>query len=169
MSRLDESSIGQKLEKYELSPPAAAWNKIAAALDAGEQTPVKKIRPWWQYAVAAAVVVTFGLGIVRLTQPAKITEETARHQESTPVSSPVNTDLSKDVLEELVSAAPSENEDARNDAALEASKKTYAKLEYPAKKIAREVSGFYFNAYQGEPGTRQVNTGNDDVPVIKHS
>ncbi len=165
LSRLEEDSIIHKLETYEQVPPASAWKKITSGLDAADQqSGTRKISPWWRYAAAAAILVAIGLGILRLSQPGLNTEETARHQDSIPSSSPANQDLSKEVLEELVAAAPVENDEARNDAALEASKKTYARLEYPAKKIAREVSGFYFNAYPAGSGTQLVNSTNQHQP-----
>ncbi len=158
LSGLEEISIGQQLANTEVTPPHGTWDKIARELDT-EQQPIKRITPWWRYAAAAAILVTIGLGIMRMVQPGVKGEEMALHQDTLPVIDPGKSDLTKETLDELVATASAENEDARNDAALEASKKTYAKLEYPAKKIAREVSGFYFNTYSGDAGTRGLTTG----------
>jgi hypothetical protein len=167
LSGLEEINIGQQLAAIEQTPPPGTWDKIAHELDASAHAPVKKITPWWRYAAAAAIFVTIGLGIVQLTQSSSRNEETVFELEHTPGNSPAKQDQNKVTLEELVTVAPTENEEARNDAALEASKKTYAKLEYPAKKIAREVSGFYFNSYSGEAGTRGINPAENVIPESK--
>lgn len=167
LTGLDEINIGLQLAAVEQTPPLGTWEKIALELDATTQTPVKKITHWWRYAAAAAILLTIGFGIVRMTQPSAKGEETALKQDTIPGGNPAKEELNTVTLEELVTVAPAENEEARNDAALEASKKTYAKLEYPAKKIAREVSGFYFNSYTGEPGTRGITTTDNDIPENK--
>lgn len=158
LSGLEEISIGQQLADLEQPPPPGTWDKIARGLDEAAHAPVKKIAPWWRYAAAAAILVTIGFGIIRMTQSAVKDAATASIQDTLPAVNPDKQDLAKETLEKLITVRPTENEEARNDAALEASKKTYAKLEYPAKKLAREVSGFYFNSYPGVAGSRGLNT-----------
>lgn len=167
LSGLEDIRIGEQLAQAEQAPPCGTWDKIARELDAAEQPAIKKIAPWWRYAAAAAIVITIGLGINRMVQPGIKGEETAIHQDTPPAINPGKQDPAKETLDELVAAAPSASEDARNDAALEASKKTYAKLEYPAKKMAREVSGFYFNTYAGEAGTRGLTEEETVLPDQK--
>lgn len=154
LSALEEISIGQQLAATEVLPPAGTWNKIAQELNDTASSPVKKITPWWRYAAAAAILITAGLGIFRLTQSAGKSEEMALHTDTTRSADPFKEDQRRETLEEIVAVAPETDDEARNDAALEASKKTYARLEYPAKKIAREVSGFYFNAYPADAASR---------------
>jgi len=164
---LDMIRIGSELTAAEQTPPVGTWQKIATELDEAIQPKVRKMTPWWRYVAAAAVLVTIGLTILRFTQPASKAEETALHTDTIPAGTPGNKDQHKETLEELVSIAPSVTGEARNDAALEASKKTYAKLEYPAKKIAREVSGFYFNTYNEDAGTRGLSTEDNTLPDNK--
>lgn len=159
LSRLEDISIGLKLQGAAVTPPTGTWQKITESLDsAGNISENNKTIPWIRYAAAAIVLVAIGLGIARLTTPVSTGGiETAQHEESIPAAVPADPGSTKDILEELVSVAPAENEEARNDAALEASKKTYARLDFPAKKIAREVSGFYFNSFHNTPGTRNIS------------
>lgn len=157
LSSLEEISIGRQLAETEVPPPAGTWNKIAHELDAGNSSPVKKTTPWWRYAAAAAILIAAGLGIFRFTRPAVPNEEIAIHNDSIQHTDQVKKEQRRETLEEIVSIAPEANEEARNEAALEASKKTYARLEYPAKKIAREVSAFYFNAYPSSITSRGLD------------
>lgn len=160
LSVLEENTIAGKLNTFEQKPPSGTWKKIAAGLDAaGPAIDKTKSIPWMRYAAAAVILVIISLGVMRLiAHPAADGLETARHEETTPVSVPTNQEISKEILEELVSQPPAENDEARNDAALEASKKTFAKLDYPAKKMAREVSGFYFATLNTDPDTRTIHT-----------
>jgi hypothetical protein len=158
--RLEDISISSKLQGASVNPPPGTWQKITEGLDsAGTIHEKNRTIPWFRYAAAAIVLIAIGLGVARMTKPASSGGiETAQHEESSPAAVPANPGSTKDILEELVSVAPAENEEARNDAALEASKKTYARLDFPAKKIAREVSGFYFNSFNNTPGTRNISS-----------
>lgn len=159
LSRLEDIRIGSKLQGASVTPPTGTWQKITDGLDSAVNINEKnKTIPWFRYAAAAIVLVAIGLGITRMIRPAASSGiETTQHEETIPATVPANSERTKDILEELVSVAPAENEEARNDAALEASKKTFARLDFPAKKIAREVSGFYFNSFHNTPGTRNIS------------
>ncbi len=164
---LDTISLGQQLAAAEQIPPPGTWNKIAQQLDAGAKTGARKINYWWRYAAAAAILITAGLGVLRLNVSSANGEETAIHTDMKSVNTAIKKESTSLSVDETVAISPEISEEARNDAALEASKKTYARLDYPARKIAREVSGFYFNSYTGEPGTRGLTieeTVNTDVP-----
>lgn len=164
LSSLEEISIGRQLAETEVAPPAGTWKKIARELNTDESSAVKKITPWWRYAAAAAILITAGLGIFRFTRPAVPNEEIAIHNDSIQHTDQVKKEQRRETLEEIVSIAPEANEEARNDAALEASKKTFARLEYPAKKIAREVSAFYFNAYPSSVSGRGLDVQETTAP-----
>lgn len=164
LSSLEEISIGRQLTEAEVAPPAGTWNKIARELNTGESSATKKITPWWRYAAAAAILITAGLGIFRFTRPAVMNEEMALHSDSVQRTDLVKKEQRRETLEEIVSIAPETNEEARNEAALEASKKTYARLEYPAKKIAREVSAFYFNTYAADATSRGLDVSETATP-----
>lgn len=164
LSSLEDIRIGRQLADTEVLPPAGTWDKIKQVLSAEESSPGTRITPWWRYAVAAAILITAGLFIFRYTQPSVRSEELAIHNDSTQRTDQEKNDQRKETLEEMVALAPDSNEEARNDAALEASKKTYARLEYPAKKIAREVSAFYFNTYPATVSARGIDEPGTTTP-----
>ncbi len=164
---LDTISLGKQLLAEEQMPPAGTWHKIAKELDASSIPEVRKSSPWWRYAAAAAILITAGLGILRLSESSSNGEETAIHAGLNADDNTGKKETTHTTPDETVAISPETSDEARNDAALEESKKTYARLEYPSRKIARQVSGFYFNSLTGEPGTRGLNieeTANTDAP-----
>lgn len=164
---LSTLKIGKQLAAAEQQPPAGTWQKIAQELDTPSRSEVRKISPWWRYAAAAAILITAGLGVLRLAESSSDGEETAIHTDLNAAGNAGKKETIHTAPDEAVAISPASSEEARNDAALEESKKTYARLEYPARKIAREVSGFYFNSLTGEPGTRGLNieeTASAEVP-----
>lgn len=164
LSSLEDISIGRQLAETEVPPPAGTWNKIAQELNTGDASSVKKITPWWRYAAAAAILITAGLGIFRFTRPSVTREEMAIHSDSSHTTDPLFKEQHKETLEEIVAIVPETNDEARNEAALEASKKTYARLEYPSKKMAREVSAFYFHTFPTEATGRGLDEPGTAVP-----
>ncbi len=135
---LDEPALvndyAAKLAGIEVAPPATAWDKIKTAI---EPEPVqRKIVPWVKYAAAAAIIGLLVLGGTRLFNNTKKDEGIA-------VDKTISPEHSNDPGKELVSLADGElaiadmnaaMEEARNDAALEASKHTFAKLDVNAKR-----------------------------------
>ncbi|MBI5371756.1 MAG: hypothetical protein HZA79_06995 [Sphingobacteriales bacterium] len=147
LSQLEEDGLAGKLYPLEEMPPANAWEKIRHTLETETAHPAKrKIIPWFRYAAAAAILVIIGLGAMRLTRSRNEEPEMATRQDSLPVNNGTTTDNSKEELTKLVAGITADNEEARNDAALEASKKTFAKLDMPDRRIARDVSNFYFTS-----------------------
>ncbi len=147
LSQLEEAGLAGKLYHHEQAPPENAWEQILQGIGTGVSNPVeRKITPWFRYAAAAAILVIVGLGIMRLTQFRNEEPGMAVQQDSLPANNGKTTDNSKAELTKLVAGIPAGNEEARNDAALEASKKTFAKLDLPERRIAREVSNFYFTS-----------------------
>lgn len=155
-----------KLAGMSMTPPATAWGKIEASLD-----PVikerKKITPVFRYAAAAMITGLLAWGGYQLftgkpgetklaEQPVTITtEESARSANL------------RDILDEqlAVSDVTASLEEARNDAALEASKKTFARLDTREKKSKfKNVHEFLFIADEYEPpNTRGLSFEPDEI------
>ena len=129
---LDESNLSEefpdKLYNLEVKPPFSAWNKISAALDAEHPAIIKeprKIFPMLRYAAAAAIIGLIAFGSIKFFTGKKRENELAN-----------STVISRD----SVAAGTPENikqpdnnllvpENVRDEAALEESKRTLAKLD----------------------------------------
>lgn len=137
----ETNEFPEKLRRYEVTPPAGVWEKINSALSPEENIPVKKsdpstiaqdyrvrrIAPLLKYAAAAVILiglVTFGV--------IKFSSKTSGEKEFADKGNKI---LSNDAstlpkTEAGASAtAPTIGDQQRDDAALEESKKTYAKLD----------------------------------------
>lgn len=146
-----------RLAALEVTPPPSAWNKIQASLDneVVEEPVSKKVIPWFRYAAAAALIGLIAWGGSRILN----SNNTAPQQvaEKTPVNNPVNTPvITETVTSNDLPATPEttseEADEARNNAALEASKKTFARLDIPRSSKIKNAAAFYF-APETETGT----------------
>lgn len=153
---LDELYPGNRfpstLYNLEAAPPVSAWDKIASALDSGEKkTPRPRIAvmPWMRYAAAAVILAAIAFGSVRILGK----QEEAGQEVATGngTSLPIKEGLPGNPLKETPSntATPADQqslaaEEARNDAALEQSKHTYASLDRGDKKRMKKVSEEFF-------------------------
>lgn len=173
---LDETAaspaLSEKLLRYEVAPPAAAWAGIAAALDAEKEEPVpekRRVYPLLRYAAAAAIIgfLAWG-GYVLLNQK----KQNGTVVKTNPVNTPVQTGTpgqdgeqsnlpGTEELSSISESAIAGADEARNDAALEASKKTFARLESSVvnSKI-KEASNFYFGAASGTTRGLHIEDGN---------
>ena len=142
--------MAAKLYAAEAAPPAAAWEKIRANLDAEISIPERRrIAPVVRYAAAAALVGFLAFGAIRLFDRDTIAPDTAaanKKVETTTSVFPV-TDNELPVNEANVKVIPADDEEARSDAALEASKKTFAKLDVPSRKRVAVASQFSFSNF----------------------
>ena len=132
---LDESEpaheFPSKLYSLELTPPLAAWNKIALSLDEAQKGFMperRRFSPILRYAAAAAITGLVALGAVKLfsgkkTEPG-VAKITASVKDNTPVVSSGNNSITND-SNRLA-------DEARDNAALEASKQTFASLDISA-------------------------------------
>ncbi len=166
---LDESLMvddyAAKLAGLEISPPANAWQKITADLDADKEiiAPVhRKFSPILRYAVAASIVGFITWGSIQLfsnkSDNTSIVKQDQIESLVKPESDPSNqSELISNgsiAIDDITAAL----EEARNDAALEASKKTYAKLDITtAKSKIKNAAGFYFTPDSNEPGIRGLD------------
>jgi hypothetical protein len=171
---LDESELAHefpsRLYEAEVIAPVAAWNKIASSLDAEQKTKKteqKRISPFVKYAAAAVVFGFLAWGAIQLLNKRSVNNEVVTGQSIQPEKNFVIPQTDPASVTSPQNSATAENnnnsDEARNDAALEASKKTFAKLELPVKSRIREIaSGFSFDS---SPGTAN-NPGilsNDEI------
>ncbi|MEO5945718.1 MAG: hypothetical protein ABIP79_02800 [Chitinophagaceae bacterium] len=172
---LDESLLvddySAKLSGIAILPPPTTWSKITNSLDAESvisKSEKRRIAPFIRYAVAAAIIGLIAWGGFYLFNNKSGDTPIAKEE---PVISPT-----PKTTPEISKVTPIENTDiedinssiqeARNDAALEASKKTYAKLDITvAKSKIKNAADFYFVPEITEPGVRSL--GNWQPPIAK--
>lgn len=166
---LDEPALindyAAKLADIKVVPPAAAWNNIKSLLDADQEAAVperRKLSPFLKYAAAAAIIGFLAWGGIQLFNN-KSGETTVANQEITqPKENTATTSTNQTVI------TPDEKiEEARNDAALEASKKTYAKLDASVTRSKiKNAANFFFVAESYQPGTRGLGMMSEELPSI---
>lgn len=163
------NDFADKLSGIEITPPARTWNQIQTILNSEQEAAVpehRRFSPFIKYAAAAAIIgfLTWG-GFQLYNNNADKTEivkqETISPKENTVINQPAIIP-DENIGNADVAAALDE---ARNDAALEASKKTYAKLDVISKKSKiKNVADFFFAADSDEPtGTRGMGNNPDET------
>ena len=176
VSLLDASSMvnlyRKRLENLEVAPPAAAWNKIRQSLDEMHQEAVperRRIIPWVRYAAAAALIAFLAWGGTRIFTNNSTTtpEDVVTENKKAPVINPLPVENkasapADSIADEVIAL----QEEARNDAALEASKKTFARLDVPESKI-RNAADFFFMPDTEETGTRGIDYEPLDMEPIQ--
>lgn len=177
-AELDESELEHNfpsvLYNAEVTAPAAAWSKIQASIAAGYETAVpekRKFSPFLRYAAAAVLIgLVAWAGLKLLNNPQKKNEladirTTQPAKESTEPPAPPTEPVT---INEQTVAVIDQAEEARNDAALEASKKTFAKLETSAKsrRLKNIAAAYRFASADAtdETGADYV-TGRNDTDV----
>ncbi len=184
-NNLDESMFvndyADKLANIEITPPAAAWNKIKTSLDTGYEaiTPVRRtISPFIKYAAAAAILGFIAWGGIKLfnsdTRNSVVVNENPKNGVNAETISPITNEIAADENTETPEIALLK-EEIRNDAALEASKKTFAKLDVAVtqSKIKKAADFFFVSddydyTPSGTPRGFDVNTTTvlPDPPAI---
>ncbi len=157
-----------KLGGIEIAPPAAAWNKIKTSLDAAlpEQ---RKIVPFLRYAAAAVVIGFLAWGGISLFDNKKSSDNTLTKSQTTiPVENTLNNTAIFTDEDIAVTDVAASMEEARNDAALEASKKTFAKLDATVTRSKiKNAANFFFVADEYEPtGTRGLDIEPEETPSM---
>lgn len=151
-----DTPIAAKLYAAEALPPAGAWHKIQASLDSTHEDVIPRrhrIPAFVKYAAAAVITGFFAFGALYLFNPGtkKADTDTASLKDVIPVIEAIdhaNAGLDAANEEASNTMAPNTDEqEARNDAALEASKKTYAKLDITPSKKADIASAYRFSSY----------------------
>lgn len=146
-------TIAAKLATAEASPPAGAWKTIEVAINISQQvTPVIKGKffPFWKYAAAAVVTSALAWGSITLINYKNKTEGISSAYTKTDTdNSHQNTETgdinTTDPATTNSTAATTAEDEIRNDAALEASKRVYASVDVPKlKSRISNAANFYF-------------------------
>ena len=157
--QLLEKEYAEKLTNIHITPPPGSWNKIKLLLNSEAviaTTEKRKISPLLKYAAAAIITGLLAWGGVQLlsadsskTNVATIDKPSPNSFTKTPV---INNPLDENIAVPDVTASL---EEARNDAALEASKKTFARLDVTARRSKiKNAADFYFVTDNYEPSAR---------------
>jgi hypothetical protein len=171
---LDESELAHefpsRLYGAEVIAPVSAWSKIATSLDADHETAIpqhRRISPLVKYAAAAVVIGLLAWGGLQLLNNSSadkvmVRQEALPHEKDSGAPSTGQNISNPD--ENISSAGDNiSSEEARNDAALEASKKTFAKLDIPVKSRMKKIaSGFSFSSSLNEEGITGI-IPNDEI------
>lgn len=164
---LDESLLiddySAKLSALAVTPPTTMWEKITNELDGAIETVVperRRIAPFLRYAVAASIIGLLTWGAFQLFSN-KTKESTPLVKESLPVKgTEINPNNQMTIITDNGNAVvdiKTSLEEAQNDAALEASKRTYASLDLKkAKSKIKNAADFYFVPEIDEPGVRSL-------------
>jgi len=186
-SALDETAqpaqYPSRLYGMEVPPPPGLWEKIAATIDSekGDSIPAhRKIPVFIRYAAAAAIIAFLAWGGFRLLNNNSAGDKPGIVEKKQPVS-PTNipfnppdqpTNVKPD---EIASGDPANEDEARNDVALEESKKTYAKLNTPKRSKIKNAADFRFSLENIEPpidldpATRYIVLMTPDGNIIRMS
>ncbi len=163
VQRLDAPEIAEdlssKLYTAEVIPPVATWDKIKTTLDTGSEEAMpsrRRLTPLLRYAAAAVLIGLIAFGSAQLFNSNTNNKNVAVSKMPSPptgnIPSPALTNNLPSPVDNKVATSNNDDE-ARNDVALEASKKTYAKLDIsPQKRMDIVANGFRLAGY-GNPGT----------------
>lgn len=163
---LPVEGISAKLIEAEAIPPVTAWNKISTALDADKEkaTTKRRILPIARYAAAAVVIGLMAFAALKLFKTNQQDNDTAK--KDIPAKTPVTpVDPATDIVpENTIDLKNTDAEEARNDAALEASKKIYASLNVSKKKRQNIASGFHFSGFTSTDNSiDNINSGYEGI------
>jgi len=170
-----ESAYAAKLSVIEVTPPATTWNKIQRALDTEHEAAIpdhRRLSPLLKYAAAAVITGLLAWAGYSLLNNKKEMETVAKkdppavpEKKNTIVIPTEEAAMNEPVVASDRTNSTSTDDDARNEAALEASKKTYAKLDINTNSKIKEAANFYF----GKSGTtRDLDFGNENsIPSHK--
>ncbi|MEO6613187.1 MAG: hypothetical protein ABIT05_14980 [Chitinophagaceae bacterium] len=167
---LDEPVTAQgyagKLSAMEVLPPPFVWEKIKTSLDTEQEAKIseRRISPWLKYAAAAILTGVLAWGGIRLfDNRAKNTGLASKVQaDPSRINQPLNQEKAINIPDKNIAVTDitASMDEARNDAALEASKKTVAKLGTRHESKIKNAAAFYFNAPEEDeyhPGTRGLD------------
>jgi len=148
-AELMSDDIPAKLYAAEVIPPAAAWNKIQTSLDAAKEAAVlehRRLSPMLRYVAAAAVTGLIAFGALQFLQPGKKNTEITSSDKfpETETVALVPSVTERPEIQHADVVTNTSDEEARNDAALEASKTSYARLDIPVQKRTDMASAFNF-------------------------
>ena len=153
----------KRLKEIEVTPAVSNWEKIKSVLEEEqtEQEKAKKPIPIIRYAAAAAIIGLIAWGGSRILNSNNTSDHIAKQ---TPIPVPGKTEINPPVATNDLPVpvqTEEEIEEERNNAALEESKKTFARLDVQRTSKIKNAAAFYFS-----PGTDE-ETNNDGVDLAK--
>jgi hypothetical protein len=137
-----QNEFSSRLYNMEVTPPATAWEKVATGINSTAEavstpTPIRRLSPILRYAAAAIFIGAIAYGIIRLTV-------TTDNKENSAVLATDRKDSSIADKTKLTDSRKAQttgiNANQTEDEMLEKSKTLVAKLDRPAKRIARTIS-----------------------------
>jgi len=174
-NELDEESIeklyAKKMALAEAIPPASIWDSIQTLLDE-QNAPAKsspaKISPFLRYAAAAILIGLLAWWGIRFLTSNSNSDELATSQPTTPsvIESPVTPVLvtPSDPPAPTIAKNDLMEDEMRNNKALEASKKTYAKANTAETKLT-VAKNYYFSS----PSNTVTSRGLDDYDYFSYN
>jgi hypothetical protein len=154
VAALDEpvlaDGFSSKLYNLEAAPPLAAWEKIKLSLNAEQETviPIKrKFSPLFRYAAAAILIGLFIFGGIKLLDNGSGKKEVAKEDKSSPVKDSLIPTNNESITP--VNNSTAQSDEARDDAALEASKHVVAKIDLPSAKRLSLIKDDYLSTPAG--------------------
>lgn len=151
-----ESDYAEKLTNIHITPPPAVWNNITNSLDTENETSLfkqRKLSPLLKYAAAAVITGFLAWGGVQLlidtAEKKESTKQAIIQSNNVNETAAIKSNLDESIALKNITASL---EEARNDAALEASKKTYARIDVAATRSKiKNAADFYFVTDNYEP------------------
>lgn len=171
--QLDEMALegrtGEKLYAAEIYPPPGAWHQITEVLDHSatkDNDRKKRLPAYWKYAAAIFLIGFLGYFSLRLFPGASPESSLTAGTALLPVSSLTGEDHNPTGLNTLLQEenrhALNENTEAREAAALEASKKSYASLDLSGERIRAVAASFRFDQLPGQTGINESDYISDN-------
>ena len=174
---LPANRVADKLLALEVTPPLTAWNKIQTALDAQHEAAIpehRRLSPFIRYAAAAVLTGLLAWGGIRFFSNKQDNNGMAQNEGTTP---PVNTispekntisdtGVTNTTTENNIPLAAVQADEIRNDAALEASKKTFAKLDISTHSKIKQAANFYFGEVISNGTTRSIDINGENPENI---
>ena len=145
---LDDSHLSEtfpvKLFNLEKTPPAGMWDKISSKLSIDNEAAIpitRKLSPFIRNAAAAIIIGIFAFTAIWFINSGKKNEQVVNSENNIINNIPTEKVTNEDSKPDITKA---ELQRVRDDAALEASKRTVAKLEISQRRsIMSENSDFY--------------------------
>lgn len=163
--------VSAKLLTAEVTPPSGVWASIQLQLNSKDLKPAGRRFSLLRYAAAAVI-----LGIV-VVAGTKLFNSSTSKKEDTALVIPETTqpDVSEKQPENTLplteeTVVSLKEQDAKDEAALEASKNTYARLDVPARKRTAIATQFHFSSYlRDEDISSHSNSGYEEALNATHN
>jgi len=126
----EPNEFPERLRQYEVKPPIGVWEKINSSLNAEENIPVRKITripSVLKYAAAAVIIIGLAtFGIIKFSTKTSGEKEVVKKENKVQPNDSFVIPKSETSTPDIATTVTDEQ---RDEAALEESKKTYAKLD----------------------------------------